>query len=71
MAKRKDPGTKEPCHVCDTNCEHPAGWRNASGYAENKNANAPYRCHECSEPVCAACSVNQNGRIICLDCKEY
>jgi len=47
---------KEPCSVAEMECENPAGWGSAGGYATNRRLIKIPRCEECGEPVCEKCS---------------
>lgn len=67
--RRKLKGTGEPCSVGDDDCEHPAGWDNGN-IVENKEADAPYECVECGQPVCGNCSTERKGKRVCAYCAE-
>lgn len=60
---------EEPCHVSGHGCEAPAGWMGPNG-VEHGTENAEFRCYECGEPMCDACSRHVGSKHLCEYCAD-
>lgn len=62
---------KQTCHVANSQCEAPAGWRVGSGVGINTSQFTKLKCDVCGEPVCSKCSTVKKKIRTCDDCADY